>query len=178
MKTVGIKPGESTVKDGWDESRDNVFDTVHSVDDMETFVLARLGKRQVLKVCSQIFLTYRLAPTSNSPDPNLIAQVSNATQRNFGFMSTLTFSCTVLVTWEGVYTSVPDYKNCGSAGLVYGYIFIWAGTLSTFTSIAELASIAPTSDGQYHWVAMLAPASSRKFMSYLTGMLSPSSIIE
>ena len=83
----------------------------------------------------------------------------------------LAFSCTVLVTWEGVYTSVPDYKNGGSAGLLYGYIFVWAGTLSTFTSIAELASIAPTSGGQYHWVSMLAPASARKFMSYLTGRL-------
>ena len=54
MKTAGIKPGESTVKDlspGWNESRDNVLDTVHSVDNLDTFVLARLGKRQVLKVC-------------------------------------------------------------------------------------------------------------------------------
>ena len=94
---------------------------VHSVDDMPTFVLARLGKRQVLKLCSQTFPTHRLAPTSNSPDPNLIAQVSNATQRNFGFLSMLhaPFSCTVLFIWEDVYTSISDYKNCGSDALVY-----------------------------------------------------------
>ncbi|KAI0414962.1 putative GABA permease [Xylaria grammica] len=31
--------------------------------------------------------------------------------------------------------------------------------------------MAPTSGGQYHWVSMLAPASSRKFLGYLTGWL-------
>lgn len=29
----------------------------------------------------------------------------------------------------------------GSAGLIYGYLAIWAGTLATFISIAELASM-------------------------------------
>lgn len=28
---------------------------------------------------------------------------------------------------------------------------------------------APTAGGQYHWVSMLAPRSSRKFFSYVTG---------
>jgi choline transport protein len=28
---------------------------------------------------------------------------------------------------------------------------------------------APTAGGQYHWVAMLAPPSSKKFLSYITG---------
>lgn len=31
--------------------------------------------------------------------------------------------------------------------------------------------MAPTSGGQYHWVSMLAPPSSRKFLGYLTGWL-------
>ena len=35
--------------------------------------------------------------------------------------------------------------------------------------MAELASIAPTSSGQYHWVYMLSPPSVRKILSYLTG---------
>ncbi|XXH02250.1 hypothetical protein Hte_008619 [Hypoxylon texense] len=40
------------------------------------------------------------------------------------------------------------------------------------TPLAELASMAPTASGQYHWVFMLAPKSSRTMMSYLTGWLS------
>jgi len=106
----------------------------------DTLLLARLGKRQVLK-------------------------------RNFGFLTMVAFSCTILVTWEGVFTSVPNYENGGSAGLIYGYLVVWAGTLSTFVSIAELASIAPTSGGQYHWVAMLSPPSCRKFLSYIIGWM-------
>lgn len=29
----------------------------------------------------------------------------------------------------------------GPAGLVYGFLFVWAGTLATFISLAELASM-------------------------------------
>lgn len=91
-------------------------------------------------------------------------------------MSMVAFSCTVLVTWEGVYSyalspslawefvltrkkdrcqtmSSTSYRQLecsgmsderysgGSAGLIYGYLAIWAGTLATFISIAELASM-------------------------------------
>lgn len=35
--------------------------------------------------------------------------------------------------------------------------------------LAELASMAPTSGGQYHWAAMLAPANCQKFLSFITG---------
>lgn len=47
----------------------------------------------------------------------------------------------------------------------------WGGTLSTFMAIGELASMAPTAAGQYHWVAMLSPRSMRNFLSYLTGWM-------
>jgi hypothetical protein len=32
---------------------------------------------------------------------------------------------------------------------------------------------APTSGGQYHWVSEFAPASSQKFLSYITGTAGP-----
>ncbi|KAI1262323.1 putative GABA permease [Xylariaceae sp. FL1019] len=103
--------------------------------------LARLGKKQVLK-------------------------------RNFGFMTILGFSCTVLITWEGSLTTfLVGLQNGGPAGIVYSYLVVWAGTLSVFATLSELVSMAPTSGGQYHWVSMLAPASSRKFFGYLTGWL-------
>ncbi|KAI4267972.1 MAG: hypothetical protein L6R38_008013 [Xanthoria sp. 2 TBL-2021] len=103
--------------------------------------LARLGKKQVLK-------------------------------RNFGFMSMLGFSCTIMVTWEGMLVLfLAGYQNGGPAGLIYGFLFVWVGTLCVFTTLGELASMAPTSGGQYYWVAMLAPPSSRRFLSYITGWL-------
>ncbi|KAI6782512.1 amino acid polyamine transporter I [Emericellopsis cladophorae] len=103
--------------------------------------LARLGKRSVLK-------------------------------RNFSFLTILGFSCAILVTWEGTLMNfAPGLANGGPGGLIYGFIFVWIGNLSVFSTLCELVSIAPTSGGQYHWVSMLAPRSCSKFLSYMTGWL-------
>ncbi|CAM1509634.1 Fc.00g033730.m01.CDS01 [Cosmosporella sp. VM-42] len=103
--------------------------------------LARLGKKQVLK-------------------------------RNFGFMSILGFSCTILITWEAVTVLFAQgLNNGGTAGVIYSFLIVWAGNISVFSTMCELASMAPTSGGQYHWVAMMAPRSCAKFLSYITGML-------
>ncbi|KAK4209727.1 amino acid/polyamine transporter I [Rhypophila decipiens] len=93
-------------------------------------------------------------------------------RRNFGFMSILGFSCTVLITWEGMFViSTSSLLNGGPAGLLWGYLIVWVGMMSTYAVLSELASMAPTAGGQYHWVSILAPDSSRKFLSYLTGWL-------
>lgn len=63
------------------------------------------------------------------------------------------------------------FINGGTAGLVWQFILVWGGTLSTFVTIGELASMAPTAGGQYHWVSMLAPRSNRNFLSYITGWM-------
>ncbi|KAH7190186.1 amino acid/polyamine transporter I [Fusarium oxysporum] len=110
-------------------------------DDLDREQLARLGKRSVLK-------------------------------RNFSYLSILGFSCAVLVTWEGILMSLaPGLANGGPSGLIYGFVFVWIGNLIVFSTLCELVSIAPMSGGQYHWVAMLAPRSCSKFLSYITGWL-------
>ncbi|KAI0538322.1 amino acid transporter [Xylaria digitata] len=103
--------------------------------------LARLGKKPVLK-------------------------------RQFGFLAVLGFSCTVLITWEGaLIVFLSGLQNGGPSGIIYGFIVVWIGTLSVFATLCELASMAPTSGGQYHWVSMLAPPAYNKFLSYITGWL-------
>ena len=122
--------------------------------------------------------------------------------RSFGFMSILGFSCSALLSWEGVLvTSVPGLLNGGPAGVIYGFLINWIGTLSVYTVLAELASIAPTTGGQCksihsfhddadigpitvlillalwavlpsdHWVSMMAPKSCNTFLAYLTAWL-------
>lgn len=87
-------------------------------------------------------------------------------------MSILGFSCTILITWEATLVlSANGLSNGGYAGVIYGYIIVWLGNISVFTTLSELASMAPTSGGQYHWVAMLAPRRCSKFLSYITGWL-------
>ncbi|WPH04553.1 Hypothetical protein R9X50_00744500 [Acrodontium crateriforme] len=39
-------------------------------------------------------------------------------------------------------------------------------------SLAEMASMAPTAGGQYHWASEFAPPSAQRFISYCTGWLS------
>ncbi|KAF2140425.1 uncharacterized protein K452DRAFT_55698 [Aplosporella prunicola CBS 121167] len=129
-------------KDGVHESQRDISreDGRGGVDE-DREILARLGKKQVLK-------------------------------RDFGFLSMLGFALTVLATWEGLLTTFSQgLQNGGPSGLVYGYIIVWVATMSSFSVIAELSSIAPTAGGQYYWVAVLAPASSKKFYSYITGWL-------
>ncbi|KAJ5975504.1 amino acid transporter [Penicillium waksmanii] len=93
-------------------------------------------------------------------------------KRNFGVLSILGFSCTIIATWEGLLdTFVIALTNGGPAGAVYAFIFAWTGTTCCFLLLSELASMAPTSGGQYHWCAMLAPSSTMKFSSYITGWL-------
>jgi choline transport protein len=73
-----------------------------------------------------------------------------ALKRNFGFMQILGFSCTVLVTWEGILqVNTPSLLNGGPAGVFWGYILIWIGSISVYTVLSELSSMAPTAGGQY-----------------------------
>ncbi|KAE9377008.1 amino acid transporter [Stipitochalara longipes BDJ] len=91
-------------------------------------------------------------------------------KRNFGFLSIAGFVCSLLSTWECMFAVFTyGFSNGGPAGLVYGYIFCWIGTLATVASLAEMASMMPLSGGQYHWVSILAPARWAKFLSYITG---------
>ncbi|KAI2606192.1 putative GABA transporter [Hypoxylon fragiforme] len=92
--------------------------------------------------------------------------------RGFGFMSILGFSCSALLSWEGILvTSISGLLNGGPAGVVWGFLINWIGTISVYTVLGELASSAPTAGGQYHWVAMMAPKSSRVFLSYMTAWM-------
>ena len=112
-----------------------------SVSERDRETLRRLGKRPVLK-------------------------------RNFGFVSVFGFASTILIAWETTLVLIQyGLSNGGLAGLVCQFIFIWLGVTISFVVISELASMAPVSGGQYHWVSMLAPSPIYKFLSYITGWL-------
>ncbi|QSZ36871.1 hypothetical protein DSL72_006754 [Monilinia vaccinii-corymbosi] len=92
--------------------------------------------------------------------------------RGFGFLSMLGLSCSALLSWEGILvTSIAGLSNGGPAGVIWGFLVNWIGTISVYCTLAELASMAPTAGGQYHWVAMMAPASYNNFLAYITAWL-------
>lgn len=99
-----------------------ISEGVKSVTSNDTSTLALLGKKQVLK-------------------------------RRFGFWSLFGFAVCELITWEtvlGLFSQAFD--NGGPAGAVYGFLIAWFSTMSVYTVISELASMAPIAGGQYYWV--------------------------
>ncbi|KAL6722352.1 hypothetical protein ACLMJK_001459 [Lecanora helva] len=93
-------------------------------------------------------------------------------KRRFTFLSILGFTCTILITWEAeLIVFTLGLTNGGSAGLIYSYLFSFVGSIALYTTMGELASMAPTSGGQYHWASMLAPEFCKKFVSYIMGWL-------
>jgi hypothetical protein len=91
-----------------------------SVEETDSAVLAMLGKKQVLK-------------------------------RRFSFISMFAFAVCELITWETVLAIFYEaFDNGGPAGAIYGFIIAWSSTLSVYTVISELASLAPIAGGQYY----------------------------
>ncbi|KAK2795611.1 hypothetical protein FQN50_009717 [Emmonsiellopsis sp. PD_5] len=93
-------------------------------------------------------------------------------RRNFRFISILGFGSTLIATWEVILTLLSfGLLDGGTGGLIWGFIGITCGFSLVFASIAEMASMAPTAGGQYHWVSEFAPPGGQKFLSYITGWL-------
>ena len=63
-------------------------------------------------------------------------------KRNFGLMSMLGFSCTLMITWEGLFGAfVYGLQDGGPAGLVYGFLLCWLGYFAVVASMAEMVSL-------------------------------------
>ena len=125
---------------------------------------------ELVTMSKQLHDTGSEAQSRKEHDAQVLARLGKkpVLERRFGFISICGFTCTILITWEGVLGLFTNgLTNGGSAGLIYGYLFVWVGTIAIFTTMAELASMAPTTGGQYHWMAQLAPPSIRKFMSFI-----------
>ncbi|KAF2010479.1 amino acid transporter [Aaosphaeria arxii CBS 175.79] len=60
----------------------------------------------------------------------------------------------------------------GSPLVFWGFLLMAVVGLATATTLGELASAYPHPGGQYIWVNQLAPAGSRRAMSYTTAMIS------
>jgi amino acid transporter len=55
--------------------------------------------------------------------------------------------------------------------MFWSYIWTFIGFGFIIASLSEMASMAPTSGGQYHWVSEFASPRHQKFLSYITGMI-------
>ncbi|KAF7194323.1 Choline transport protein [Pseudocercospora fuligena] len=94
-------------------------------------------------------------------------------RRNFRGLSTIAFTVILQGTWEVLLAaSYQGMYSGGLAGLFWSYIWTFIGFSLVVVSLAEMASMAPTSGGQYHWVSEFAPPKYQKLLSYFTGWMS------
>lgn len=68
-------------------------------------------------------------------------------------------------------TSASGLIDGGTAGLIWTYVGTVTFMTCVIASMADMASMAPTSGGQYHWVSEFAPKSSQRFLSYTVGWI-------
>ncbi|KAI7154108.1 amino acid permease [Hortaea werneckii] len=94
-------------------------------------------------------------------------------RRNFHSWAVVGLSSVIMATWVALLGSASfSLIDGGYAGTVYTYIAVWLLTIPVTLSLAEMASMAPTSGGQYHWTSEFAPPGSQRFLSYIVGWLS------
>ncbi|KAB2571876.1 Choline transport protein [Lasiodiplodia hormozganensis] len=94
-------------------------------------------------------------------------------RRNYRPLSAIAFTVILQGTWEVLMTATTQgLVDGGLAGLIWSYVWTFAGFSFVMASLAEMASMAPTSGGQYHWVSEFAPAKYQRFLSYFTGWMS------
>ena len=94
-------------------------------------------------------------------------------RRNFGSLSAIAVTTCTMGTWEFLLTAnTQGLIAGGSAGLFWSLVWVYVGQAFVILSLAEMASIAPTAGGQYHWVSEFAPRKYQKVLSYMSGWLS------
>ncbi|KIW67784.1 hypothetical protein PV04_07013 [Phialophora macrospora] len=90
--------------------------------------------------------------------------------RNFNWISSVGADCRLTE-----FVALNNFQmlvDGGTSAMFWSYT--WIITLQFFIvlSLAEMASMAPTAGGQYHWVSEFAPIRYQKVLSYTSGWLS------
>ncbi|KAF2870869.1 putative GABA permease [Massariosphaeria phaeospora] len=94
-------------------------------------------------------------------------------KRSYRPLSALSFAVVLTAMWEYLLLALTQgLTNGGFAGLFWSYVWTFVGFTFVEMSLAEMASMAPTSGGQYHWVSEFAPPKIQQFLSYLVGWMS------
>jgi amino acid transporter len=93
--------------------------------------------------------------------------------RHFQPMATFSFVAMATSVWEfGIFSMNQGLIDGGRAGLIWGTVIHAIGFIPIILSMAEMASIAPTSGSQFHWVSEFSHPRWQKFLSYYTGWIS------
>ncbi|KAK3716360.1 hypothetical protein LTR37_006510 [Vermiconidia calcicola] len=91
-------------------------------------------------------------------------------RRLFSFTQIFFFALTFMSSWETMCTNLGAvFTNGGPQALAWGILIVVSGALAQSASLAEMSSAQPIAGAQYHWTHHLAPAGSRRFITWMQG---------
>lgn len=91
-------------------------------------------------------------------------------KRSFGLLGMIGFSFSIVTSWTALGgVLIVGVESGGPPVMIYSWIGISIVTLAVAYSMAEMCSAYPVAGGQYSWVAILAPPSIARGMSWITG---------
>lgn len=91
-------------------------------------------------------------------------------KRSFGLIGMIGFSFSIVTSWSALGgVLIVGVESGGPPVMIYSWIGISVFALAVAYAMAEICSAYPVAGGQYSWVAVLAPPSVARGMSYVTG---------
>ena len=98
-------------------------------------------------------------------------------KKPFTTLSAMSLGWSITNTGLGMVLIVGNTVFGAGPLFVYGIISMYLIATCVAVTLGELASAYPHAGGQYFWVAQLAPENSRRFLSYMTAIISWASVI-
>lgn len=91
-------------------------------------------------------------------------------KRSFGLLGMLGFSFSIVTSWSALGgVLIVGVLSGGPPVMIWSWIGISIFSLAVAYSMAEICSCYPLAGGQYSWVAILAPPSVARGLSWITG---------
>jgi choline transport protein len=114
----------------------------------------------------------------SSTDDIIKADVSDLNQlgykqelkRDFSLFGIVAFSFSIVTSWTALSgVMIIGVQSGGPPVIIWSWIAVCLFSLAVAYSLAEMCSAYPVAGGQYCWVAVYAPKSLRRGMSYVCG---------
>ncbi|PHH59786.1 hypothetical protein CDD81_2590 [Ophiocordyceps australis] len=115
------------------------------------------------------------AVVNSGDDAAALASLGHAQElrRSFSPLALLGLAFAILNSWTALAAaSSLALPSGGTSAVLWGLVVAGVCNLCLAASLAEFLSAWPTAGGQYHWVALVAPQSSRRALSFVTGWIS------
>ncbi|KAH8886574.1 amino acid permease [Thozetella sp. PMI_491] len=114
-------------------------------------------------------------PGTANADAERLAQLGleDRLERSFSLPALIALCLCLMGTWEACGAVIAQaLTNGGAPCLWYNFLITFLCSIAIGASLGEIASIYPTSGGQYHWVTALAPDSINRGTAWITGWIS------